>query len=1357
MESPNTSNNNNTFQPDHSVSPDHAPISSFPKSQSNPLVYPSDSSESSFPSDSVSNSQSENQPLNQNKQFQEKQNKQNRNFPKNNQNVQKNNQNFQNSSQRRSNARAAKFQKQREPQPQYRPVQAPTYKDEKPKEEKSKEEKKKNLFPSGLPPNFLTHKTLPPNLQNESVQHLSFLPNAQQATVLNHLYPDTIFIRKEMPNNHGIAHFIKDELANHLFQKLTGFSIVDVGGDLAYHLRRQSRKISIVNPYNTTYDVSRNLVSKIQSDKIIEEIGDKTELNPATQIRKDLLDHKCNCQIQDCHHQEPGRVYTFIHSAYYIPPHELFIAMHQLKARAFFLISYDYSGGKSGFHGESVYETVGAPDIDQVVVHSIEKIYNHFSYNFLQMQHQMDMGDFKVQWTIEKKLGGQIIYAFDFNYSPSFVPHSLMLPDVDPHSPIMTFDLTINPKNESFKTSQICQELSTATAFSYTGSVHIIFSNKKTVWIPRGFLQALRTHVSYTSRNVISFHNFLDYAKQLIRKFNCDPIDVERILLYAVPLAFYCNVNDELGMLYKIETENEGTKYAFNNVLLTQNPERDAIDKLTHTLTFTLNKLFKTPIVFRLGMYPRIGICTAALFCGIIITKNTLTSVRPAASPLSSFLLSLSTGAIILVKRSYILIKQFWFKTPIVVYPNEPIVTESMCPQELPLETLSNDVKIKIEDPNISRDDCAPTFGTKLMLITPPDYSPQVVRNCPHSIYACFRNRLAFPISPMLSLPGFSQLREQYRTTFIDLTQPAPFIVPNLEKYLTRGNFTLIRQAQIRTNLSLLNKEGHLLKDIKLWLVFLKKENLYKRGPYKPRPIFSTHPALLGLVGPFLFDLQQFYFNRFSHDHDLNPNRIIISFGLDSISVAKIFMNEWLTIRNPVCIDGDISHNDHSFHTSLQSVQWELWLKAGMDKSSFKIYKNLFLDGPFIKIRKGKYVLTSKLQPMLPTGCQETAFANSMNSATILTMFEKTQLPGFPALKVTAGDDQKMIIDADRLRPTAAADYTNCFTKLGFDVKVKISNNIHESEFCSKLIWPCLVNNQSSFIMTPKPGRLLKICWLNKNLSVIEEELWFKNIAICLAFEANHLPIFRTLISKMFELKKISYIPYNLAVQNLKSIGVDHGAHLSNETHPIAKLHPDVIPLFCKRYATQPDIIQDVETIIENLTSLPAIINHPLLTKMIEIDNDLSILKASSFLDRLLEVEINVTDIPIPVFLTLSCLVVPVFEEILKEGVDYVIYSEGFSIFGTFEYLSRLYKFGLPTLLPAFPAFIFHQAVHKYPIWTRIACHAAFNFSAILISQPHIRSFLLNSISHVSKFLSESIPPIIAKAIDGFNSLIHNY
>jgi hypothetical protein len=849
----------------------------------------------------------------------------------------------------------------------------------------------------------------------------------------------------------------------------------------------------------------------------------------------------------------------------------------------------------------------------------------------------------------------------------------------------------------------------------------------------------------------------LDYAKQLIRKFNCDPIDVERILLYAVPLAYYSNLNDELGMLYKIETENEGAKNSFNNILSTQNPERDAIDKLTHSLTFALNKLFKTPIVYRLGTYPRIGICAAAVFGGVILTRHTLTSIRPAASPLASFLLSLSTGAITLVKRSYTLVKQFWFKTPMVVYPDEPIITESMCPQELPLEKLSDDVKTRIDDPNVSRDYCIPTFGTKLMLISPPDYSPQVVRNCPHSIYACFRNRLAFPISPMLSFPGFSQLRQQYRTTFNDLTQPAPFIVPNLEKYLTRGNFTLFRQAQIRTGLHQLCTQGMLLKDIKLWLVFLKKENLYKRGPYKPRPIFSTHPAILGLVGPFLFDLQQFYFKRFSHDHDLNPNRIIISFGLDSLTVAKIFMDEWLSMRDPVCIDGDISHNDHSFHTTLQSVQWELWLKAGMDKSSFKIYRDLFQNGPHIRMRKGKYILSSNLQPMLPTGCQETAFANSMNSATILTMFEKTQLPGFPALKVTAGDDQKMIIDADRLRPTAADDYTNCFTKLGFDVKVKISKNIHESEFCSKLVWPCCVNHEPSFIMTPKPGRLLKICWLNKNLSKVEEELWFKNIAICLAFEANHLPIFRTLISKMFKLKEISYIPYNIAIQNLKSIGVDHGAYLSKEDHQIVTLHPDVIPLFCKRYETNPDIIADVESIIENLTSLPAIINHPLLTKMIEIDNDLSILKASSILDHLLEVEINVTDIPIPVFLALSCVVVPVFEEILKEGVDYIVYSEGISMFGIFEYVSRLYRFGLPTLLPAFPAFIFHQAVHKYPIWTRIACHAAFNFSAILISQPHIRSFLFDSISHVSKLLSESIPPIIARAIDGFNSLIHNY
>jgi hypothetical protein len=299
------------------------------------------------------------------------------------------------------------------------------------------------------------------------VQHLSFLPSAQQATVLNQLYPDTIFIRKEMPNNHGIAHFIKDELASHLFQKLNGFPVVDVGGDLAYHLRRQSRKISIVNPYNTTYDVSRNLVSQIQSDKIIEEIGDKIELNSATQVRKDLLDRKCACQIQSCHHQEPGRVYTFIHSAYYIPPHELFISMHQLKAKAFFLITYDYSGGKSGFHGESVYETIGIPDIDQVVIHSIEKVYNHFSYNFLHMHHQLDMGEFTVQWTIEKKLGGQMIYAFDFNSSPSFIPRSLTLPDVDPYSPIMTFDLTLSLKNETFKTTQIYQELSTAVAFSY--------------------------------------------------------------------------------------------------------------------------------------------------------------------------------------------------------------------------------------------------------------------------------------------------------------------------------------------------------------------------------------------------------------------------------------------------------------------------------------------------------------------------------------------------------------------------------------------------------------------------------------------------------------------------------------------------------------------------------------------------------------------------------------------------------------------------------------------------------------------------------------------------------------------------
>ncbi len=183
-----------------------------------------------------------------------------------------------------------------------------------------------------------------------------------------------------------------------------------------------------------------------------------------------------------------------------------------------------------------------------------------------------------------------------------------------------------------------------------------------------------------------------------------------------------------------------------------------------------------------------------------------------------------------------------------------------------------------------------------------------------------------------------------------------------------------------------------------------------------------------------------------------------------------------------------------------------------------------------------KYTMTSGS----PTTSDSNSFLNGCKTAACLEAL------GFKNYKmVIHGDDSLVVIEGvlpEDARKALKAGIEQFNKDLGFETKVKISNQWHDVEYCSSLFWPV----ENGFVLGPKIGkRLPKIGFSLNKLSLGE----IKGMLLGLTIEASFVPVIRTYAKHQLKLlKKTAAVQYVDARKQYKSLPESkHKANMDTE------------------------------------------------------------------------------------------------------------------------------------------------------------------------------------------------------------------
>jgi len=158
------------------------------------------------------------------------------------------------------------------------------------------------------------------------------------------------------------------------------------------------------------------------------------------------------------------------------------------------------------------------------------------------------------------------------------------------------------------------------------------------------------------------------------------------------------------------------------------------------------------------------------------------------------------------------------------------------------------------------------------------------------------------------------------------------------------------------------------------------------------------------------------------------------------------------------------------------------------------------------------------------------------------------------------------------------------YAALGLKQVPIISRHLHDIDFCSMLFWP--VEEGRRLVMGAKPGRMIsRIGWVVEN----NNEPNLRGMVIGLLNDNNHVPVLGPFLRHLHKLTR---------GQRLVRGKKWEGNHVSSVHHA----DQSTIDFFTRRYDCTIEDMQALERLLCSISRLPAIVNSPLLDRMVLVD-----------------------------------------------------------------------------------------------------------------------------------------------------------
>jgi hypothetical protein len=158
------------------------------------------------------------------------------------------------------------------------------------------------------------------------------------------------------------------------------------------------------------------------------------------------------------------------------------------------------------------------------------------------------------------------------------------------------------------------------------------------------------------------------------------------------------------------------------------------------------------------------------------------------------------------------------------------------------------------------------------------------------------------------------------------------------------------------------------------------------------------------------------------------------------------------------------------------------------------------------------------------------------------------------------------------------------YARLGLKAKISYYENPNLVEFCSGYFW----HSSGGRVWGPKPGRFLAKIGYSVN-EQRDPSGWMAGVLIGVKQDVSHVPILNTLVSHCLEL---------LGNKRVGAVRDEHKFHVGRAHKPTAETYQQ----FYDIYGCSPADYDSLKNYILSIKTLPFLMDHPLLEKMVATD-----------------------------------------------------------------------------------------------------------------------------------------------------------
>lgn len=366
-------------------------------------------------------------------------------------------------------------------------------------------------------------------------------------------------------------------------------------------------------------------------------------------------------------------------------------------------------------------------------------------------------------------------------------------------------------------------------------------------------------------------------------------------------------------------------------------------------------------------------------------------------------------------------------------------------------------------------------------------------------------------------------------------------------------------------------------------------------GEYKaPRAISEAHAKVVANTGPYIYTLSKrvalVYNNHYKFCYCSGLNSLEVG---DWLRFAINKIKEKWQVKDLIFIENDFSQFDSSVHkrwTTWENkiIQYLLPLGDSKEHDTFRKYlKGQGVTKGHSKDRTINYGVDGTRK----SGDNNTSIGNSLINLNMQLFAYK----GTKFCVIFLGDDSLTLMSKKELDIDKSK---HIFNQLGFDAKIKVSDNIFNVEFCSSTFWPL---KNGSYILLPKFGRFLVKHGVTFSIVGYNNPCGYLKELACAYRHLINFPFFGTLIK--YYLKNTYYatatnvlseeFKYKIAPPNME-VEIDY-----------QKFNL----FFYNRYGYNYEmVLEELQNTLDQLGPRPhhCLIYGPLIEHVIRVDNGLA-------------------------------------------------------------------------------------------------------------------------------------------------------